>query len=88
MLIANLSGSSNVSLVAENMYLILLPGLMLTGVLIALGKGADGRKHIFRIIFMMMLLLISPNLAMAYAAFTGCWEIFKNALVRRVPKDS
>ncbi len=87
MLIANLSGNGNVSLVAENIYVILLPGLVLTGVLIALGKGSDGRKHTFRMIFMIVLTLFSPNLALAYAAFSGCWEIFKNAISRRARKD-
>ncbi len=83
MVMANLSGNENVSLIAENLYLILLPGLMLTGVLIALGKGSDGRRHTFRIVFMIILMFFSPNLALAYAAFSGCWEIFKNALSRR-----
>ncbi len=87
MLISNLSSAENIGLVAENLYLILLPGLVLTGVMIALGKGSDGRRHTFRIFFMIGLVFLSPNLALAFAAFMGCGDIFKNALSHRASKD-
>ncbi len=87
MLIANLSGNENVTLIAENLYLILLPGLALTGVLIAIGRGSDKRRHTFRIILMLGLMFISPNLALAFTAFSGCTDIFRSALERRRPED-
>ncbi len=75
MFICAFTEASNISIITENLYLILMPGLALTGILVAFGKGEDGRRHTFRLVLILVLLLILPSLALAFAAFMGCGSV-------------
>ncbi|MBR2479153.1 MAG: hypothetical protein IKB47_01960 [Clostridia bacterium] len=69
------SDATTFSIVTENLYMILMPGLVLTGILVAFGKGGDGRRHTMRIVFIAILIFFSPGLALALTAFMGCSSV-------------
>ncbi len=69
------SEATTFSIVTENLYMILMPGLVLTGILVAFGKGGDGKRHTLRIIFIAILTFVSPGMALALTAFMGCSSV-------------
>ncbi len=80
MLATSYSGNDTVSLVAENIYMILLPGLVFTGILVLLGRREGGRRHLFWLIVIILLFFNSPNSALLIVAFIGCSVIISAAL--------
>lgn len=69
------SEATTFSIVTENLYMILMPGLVLTGILVAFGKGGDGKRHTLKIVFIAILTFISPGMALALTAFMGCSSV-------------
>lgn len=85
MFIASYSNSAMVTLVSENIYLMLLPGLVFTGVLVLLGKSENGRRHTFWLCAVILLTFMSPNLSLALAAFIGATTIIRINLIKYFP---
>lgn len=85
MFIASYSNAPTVTLISENIYLMLLPGLVFTGVLVLLGKSEAGRRHTFWLTVVIILAFASPNLALSLAAFIGAAAIIRINLAKRFP---
>lgn len=85
MFIASYSNSDTLTLVSENIYLMLLPGLVFTGVLVLLGKSERGRRHTFWLIAVIILAFTSPNLALSLVAFIGAMTIIRINLAKHFP---
>ena len=71
MLYNSYAGNETVALIAQNIYLILLPGLVFTAMLLLLGKRPNGRSHIFLLIGLLLLALNSPSTALTIAGIIG-----------------
>jgi len=80
--------SSYAALIAENIYIILLPGLVFTGFLILLGRREGGRRHSLWLTVIIILLFVSPNIALISVAFIGCSVIISSALRQLFSKIS
>lgn len=66
----------SVMMIAENIYIILLPGLVLTGTMSMLGNKQKGtRPRIFMLVLAVVLIVIAPSLAVALTAFIGSTSI-------------
>ena len=81
-MITSSAGDDKIALVAENIYMILLPGLVFTGILALLGRREGGRKHFFWLTAIIILFFVSPNIALFATAFIGCSVIISAALGR------
>ena len=74
MTFASYSGSETSSmtgLIAQNVYIVLLPGLTLTGILFLIGRIAKKRRYIIGAVAIALLAFSSLNLALAVTAFIG-----------------
>ena len=80
MLYTSYSGNETVALIAQNVYLILLPGLVLTAVLLLLGKRENGRSHIFLLIGLALLSFNSPSAGLTIAGIIGSGAIIVSAV--------
>ena len=80
MLYTSYSGNETVALIAQNIYLILLPGLVLTAVLLLLGKRENGRSHIFLLIGLVLIAFNSPSAALTIAGIVGSVTIIISAV--------
>ena len=80
--------ADTVTLIAENIYLILLPGLAFTGILTLLGRGPGRKKHIFSLIAVAALFLYSPSSALAASAFVGCFTVTSVAIITAISKNT
>lgn len=58
-------------LIAQNIYLILLPGLTLTGIMFLIARITKRRLNIFWAIALVVLAFSSVNLALSVTAFIG-----------------
>ena len=79
MLYNSYAGNETVALIAQNIYLILLPGLVLTAVLLLLGKRENGRSHIFLLIGLALIALNSPSAAITIAGIIGSGAVIVSA---------
>lgn len=80
MLYTNYYGNETVALIAQNIYLILLPGLVFTTVLLLLGKTESGKKHIFLLLGFVLLAFNSPGAALTIAGIVGSIAIIVSAV--------
>ncbi|MBO4212671.1 MAG: hypothetical protein J5894_01015 [Clostridia bacterium] len=80
MLYNSYAGNETVALIAQNIYLILLPGLVLTAILLLLGKGENGRSHVFLLIGLALIALNSPSAALTIAGIIGSGAIIISAV--------
>ena len=80
MLYNSYAGNETVALIAQNIYLILLPGLVLTAVLLLLGKRENGRSHIFLLIGLILIAFNSPSAALTIAGIVGSVTVIISAV--------
>lgn len=85
-LLATYARDDTVSLIAENIYLILLPGFVFTGILVLLGKRVGGRRHIFWLAAIIILFFVSTGIALGIAAFVGCSVIIFSTIFGIIQK--
>ncbi len=84
MFITSYSNSPTAAIVAENVYLIMLPGMTLVGFTVLIGRQKrQGKKHVLPIVALALLAFIFPSAAVALIAFIGCMSIIRDALSSR-----
>ena len=80
MLYNSYAGNETVALIAQNIYLILLPGLVFTAILLLLGKRENGRSHIFLLIGLVLIAFNSPGTALTIAGIIGSIAVIVSAV--------
>ena len=71
MTVCSYSNSETAELIAQNVYLILLPGLFITGVFFLIGRIRAGKRFVLWIVLVVLIAFMSLNLALAVVAFIG-----------------
>ncbi len=87
-LLASYARDDTIALIAENIYLILLPGFVFTGILVLLGKRVGGRRHIFWLAAIIVLFFVSTGIALGIAAFIGCSVIIFSTIFGIIQKHN
>lgn len=87
MAISSASGNDMIALTAQNIYIILLPGLVLIGFFSLLGRNRTGKAHMFWIAALALLAISSISLALAVTAFIGSSAIIRASLRKAFPSE-
>ena len=87
MLIAPYAGGDMVALIAENVFLTVLPALALVGFAVLLGRNRNGKKHIVITVILVLMTFTVPSISLAIAAFIGSSSILRNTFSRMFAGD-
>ena len=87
MLIAPYAGGEMVALIAENVFLTVLPALALVGFAVLLGRNRNGKKHIVITVILVLMTFTVPSISLAIAAFIGSSSILRNTFSRMFAGD-
>lgn len=80
LLVAPYAGGETVALIAENVFLIVLPWLALVGFAVLLGRNRKKKKYIVVTVVLVLMTFTLPSISLAVAAFIGSSSILKTAL--------
>lgn len=77
-------GGATVAVIAENVFLTVLPGLSLVGLAVMLGRNRKKKKYIAPTVVAGIMMLILPSLVLAVLSFIGCSSIIRNTYAKAV----
>lgn len=81
-------GGATVAVIAENVFLTVLPGLALIGLAVLLGRNRKKKKYIIPAVVFGIMMLILPSVALAVMSFIGCSSIIRNTYAKAVAAGS
>ena len=83
MFLTSYSNISTVALVAENIYLIVLPGFAVMGLAVLLGRNEKKKKYIIVTVILVFLLINWPSISLAVLSFIGCSKVVKRFVLSK-----